>query len=828
MCRLYFYLLIFVVSLLCIHKSNANDIIFNTDLLDVSEKQSIDSGIFSKAGYVFPGKYTIQLVVNDVFYGERTVYFYNIANNNSALCLTSDLIKDFGLKKNVQAQLLSSRVSNPFDMITCYDQSLLNGIKINSRLNKDTLNISIPQAYRDYVGDYWDGPSRWDDGVDGAFFDYSLSLRGKDNFNGRKLDMSSYGIMGTNIGKWRFRTEWQANYLYEFQKSSYGYYHINRLYSYRALPDITAKLMIGEQYMDSSLFDGFQFIGSSIISDDNMLPPELKGYAPEVIGIAKSNAKVTISHQGEIIYQTQVPSGPFKIQDIGSGVSGQLDVKIEEQDGSIQMFKINTATVPYLSRPGSLRYKFNSGKVGSDTHIFNGPLFGSAEFSWGVSNNWTLFGGTLLSEDYSAFSIGSGRDLMGFGAISFDITHSLASVLGDEKLGSSYRINYSKSFDEVDSQIAFSAAHYPDPDFMNMNEYIYFNESGSNFYDTYEGIYTVFLNKKFRDHDIGVYVNYTHRKYKSSINDDNISISFSHYFDLFKWQGLALSLTAYNNSQENKNDTGIYLNFSFPLGPERHLNYSMSSTNGFFANNVGLFEKIDNRNNYSVTVSESKVNNSISGFYTHVGDKNTVMVNMNHQTSGSTVIGLTVNGGVTTTKEGISLHRVSVMGSSRIMVDTDGVGDVPISAGGLNSMTNHSGKTVLADIPSYYRHKTSIDIDNLNNDVDTINSPISSRTLTEGAIGYVHFDMLSGSKRMLQLVRSDGKPLPFSSEVFNGNGIKIGMVSDDGMTYISGLHDGMEAIIHLDNDQHCRITLPTPLPQPDETRRITCYEKQEK
>ncbi|MBJ6958502.1 fimbria/pilus outer membrane usher protein, partial [Vibrio cholerae] len=92
-----------------------------------------------------------------------------------------------------------------------------------------------------------------------------------------------------------------------------------------ALPELRAKLTLGEQDLGNSVFDGFQFTGASLNSDDNMLPPNLRGYAPEVVGIAKTNAKVVISQQGRVLYETQVASGPFRIQDISSAVSGMLD-----------------------------------------------------------------------------------------------------------------------------------------------------------------------------------------------------------------------------------------------------------------------------------------------------------------------------------------------------------------------------------------------------------------------------------------------------------------------------------------------------------------------
>lgn len=56
-----------------------------------------------------------------------------------------------------------------------------------------------------------------------------------------------------------------------------------------------ARLTLGEIYLDSNVFDSYRFTGINLASDERMLPPNLQGYAPEVRGIAKSNAKITVS-----------------------------------------------------------------------------------------------------------------------------------------------------------------------------------------------------------------------------------------------------------------------------------------------------------------------------------------------------------------------------------------------------------------------------------------------------------------------------------------------------------------------------------------------------
>ncbi|WP_162871235.1 fimbria/pilus outer membrane usher protein, partial [Klebsiella pneumoniae] len=73
-----------------------------------------------------------------------------------------------------------------------------------------------------------------------------------------------------------------------------------------------------------------------------------------------------------------------------------------------------------------------------------------------------------------ALSMGLGRDLLAFGALSFDSTQSRAELpqQGGTKTGGSYRVSYSKSFDEYDSQITFAGYRFSEQNFMTMSEYL--------------------------------------------------------------------------------------------------------------------------------------------------------------------------------------------------------------------------------------------------------------------------------------------------------------------------------------------------------------------
>jgi outer membrane usher protein FimD/PapC len=144
-----------------------------------------------------------------------------------------------------------------------------------------------------------------------------------------------------------------------------------------------------------------------------MLPPDLRGYAPQITGVAQTNAKVTVSQNNRIIYQENVPPGPFSITNLFNTLQGQLDVKVEEEDGRVTQWQVASNSIPYLTRKGQIRYTTAMGKptsVGGDS--LQQPFFWTGEFSWGWLNNVSLYGGSVLTNrDYQSLATGVGLTL---------------------------------------------------------------------------------------------------------------------------------------------------------------------------------------------------------------------------------------------------------------------------------------------------------------------------------------------------------------------------------------------------------------------------------
>lgn len=58
----------------------ADDIQFNTDVLDVKDKQNIDLSQFSKRGYIMPGNYDFKIKINQNELEEQPVSVFTAEN----------------------------------------------------------------------------------------------------------------------------------------------------------------------------------------------------------------------------------------------------------------------------------------------------------------------------------------------------------------------------------------------------------------------------------------------------------------------------------------------------------------------------------------------------------------------------------------------------------------------------------------------------------------------------------------------------------------------------------------------------------------------------
>ena len=192
----------------------------------------------------------------------------------------------------------------------------------------------------------------------------------------------------------------------------------------------------------------------------------------------------------------------------------------------------------------------------------------------------------------------------------------------------------------------------------------------------------------------------------------------------------------------------------------------------------------------------------------HYADAALVTASASHINGEYTSATLSLQGGATLTPKGGALHRVSRTGSTRLLIDTDGIANIPVKNFGAISHTNMFGKAVLPDINDYYRSSASIDLNRLPENVEALRS-IQQLTLTEGAIGYRRFDVIEGQKAMAVIRLKDGTFPPFGASVTTEKGRELGIINDGGNVYLTGINTGDVLSVRWSGKEQCKVLIPT-------------------
>lgn len=102
-----------------------------------------------------------------------------------------------------------------------------------------------------------------------------------------------------------------------------------------------------------------------------------------------------------------------------------------EEDGRVNNFRVSAASTPFLTRQG--RFAINLLPV-SREHLclikLKNETFFSNEVFWGMLSNTSLYGGLLISGDnYHSAAMGIGQNMLWLGALSFDVTWPVVSLI---------------------------------------------------------------------------------------------------------------------------------------------------------------------------------------------------------------------------------------------------------------------------------------------------------------------------------------------------------------------------------------------------------------
>jgi outer membrane usher protein len=348
--------------------------VFNPSLLELGDQESIDLSRFIHGNPVTPGSYLADIYVNQTWLARRDVAIGADENRAATVCFDRNALIETGVDVGT--------LPDPDDVALrladgqCIEFTrVIPGAVANFDSSTLRLMLSVPQLYmrrnpRGYVD-----PRVWDTGVGAAFFGYNANAS-RSTANGQAGTRVYAGVnVGVNVDGWRLRHQGSFAAGDRPGAGSSRQYDALNTFVQHDVTGLRSQFTAGQSYTDDELFDSVGFSGVKLVSDDRMLPDSQRSYAPTIRGVAATNAKVTIRQGSNILFETSVEPGPFKLDDLyNTGYAGDLTVVVTEADGSSHSFVVPYASIPQLLRPGTMRFAASAGAL-SDDSLDRSPFF---------------------------------------------------------------------------------------------------------------------------------------------------------------------------------------------------------------------------------------------------------------------------------------------------------------------------------------------------------------------------------------------------------------------------------------------------------------------
>lgn len=790
------------------------------------DSQSVDLTRFEHSLGQLPGAYRVEIWVNDQFVTSRDVSFIDsrewgdnqvsggdiTGHNDSGLapCLSAAYFSKLGVNLSAVPDIekYAKNECIPFPM-------LIEGAFFNFDFGSQRLYLSLPQAFMQNSAKGYIPPEQWDEGVNAALLNYSISGSNGNNSTSHYINLND----GLNIGPWRLRNNSAWSYT---RSGSYRYSKWSNISTYaeRSIIPLRSQFVVGDSSSSSMVFDSLSFRGVRLYSNDSMYPDSQQGYAPVVRGVASSRAKITIKQNGYSIYQNWVQAGPFEINDLNPTTSsGDLLVTVEGDDKSVQTFTVPYSTVSMLQREGHASYDMVAGKYRSGSSSYNTPSWYQVTLAAGLPGDTTLYGGSQFASAYKSLALGAGKNMGRWGAVSADITGAWSELTdGSTYSGQSLRFLYAKSLNSFGTNIRLMGYRYSTRGFYTLDETAYKNMSGYEYEMQVddEGHYVPVLtsyhnlrrSKKGKlqmnlTQQLGgygsVYISGTQQSYWNQSRDDT-SLQAG-------WSGtlagvnlnLALSHSSYGDIGRPNNQ--VSLSMSLPLGQW----LAPAKVNPFERNNLQRINATSSLTHSSTggdslqaglsgtALDDGSLSYSLSkGHSSRSGNTGSLTGSLRgtYGTAGlgysysdySRNINWSFNGGAILHRNGLTLGQS--LGDSNILVRAPGAAGVALE-NQTGVRTDWRGYAIVPYATDYRRNRVALDVNTLD-DRTELEDSVAFVVPTKGAVVQADYNTRTGLRSMITLSKR-GRAVPFGAVVTEKSSGASGIIGDDGMVYLSGL-----------------------------------------
>jgi P pilus assembly protein, porin PapC len=792
---------------------------FDKTFLMGSSANGIDLNRYSQGNVALPGIYDVNISVNNRNAGNMKVEFIDAGEKQSAVaCLTPAMLLRLHIRQPEYKGNEGILRKKDSDINNCLDiAKLIPQSEIEYNSNDQQLNINVPQLWQEKTYSNYIEPSFWEDGVNAAMLSYNIN--GWHNESTGDSDDSVYAGLngGINLAGWHLRS--QGNY--SWRQDSGGSFDVQHTYAQHDIPLLRSQFAVGEQGTSGNTFDSISIRGLRLFSESQMLPPVLASYSPTVRGVAKSNAKVTITQNGYRIYETTVPPGPFELSEFTPGGYGaDLIVTIEEADGSKRTFTQPYSSLVQMMHPGVGSWDFSIGQVQQDD-LTDEPGVAQGTFYYGLNNTFTGYTGFQLTDNhYYAGLLGVGMNTL-VGAFSFDVTHSQTKIPNSKTYkGQSYRISWNKYFAPTSTSLNIAAYRYTTKNYLSLTDAMQLIDSAKDIsHDEYQNMNSysrlkdqvnLSMNQSLRDgkKDYGsFYLSGTWSRYWVT-NDSHSSFSFG-YSNSFNWASYSIGVQR-SYDDDGKEDDSVYLTLSVPLekllGRESgsggfnslssSVNSDLKGSDQYSMNVSGNSQ--DNRLSYSVNTSYNRDNGSqnlgtVGTYASYESPWGTYSGSVSASNDGSRQYSLSTDGGFVLHSSGLTFSSDSFSENDTLMIiNAPGAQGARIGYG--SNTIDRFGNGIFSSLTPYRENTVTLDISELDNDIE-MKSTSTTVVPRQGAVLFSSFETDQRRAAIFNLVRSDGQPLPFASSVYDDQDNLLGAVGQGGQVFVRGVDDEGNMIV---------------------------------
>ena len=752
---------------------------FNATFLKNVTGLNTDVTRFSTGNPVEPGKYLLDTYLNGESIGTEEIRAIQTGDGVKT-CFPCHLLKKIPLKKErlaAEKRQLIQQEQRCVSFAELFDHG-------EARLNTADLrlDITLPQADlirqpRGYVD-----PEIWQKGANALNLNYSLNAyRSVTRFQ-QYDSVYARSLLGLNFNGWMLRHDGAFNW--QKQSDNNRYYENIATYVQKDISPLKSRLLLGEGNTSGDLFDTLSFRGAQLASVDMMLPESLRGYAPQIRGVADTTAQVTVRQNGTKIYETTVSPGAFQIDDLyPASYGGDLAVTIKEADGSEKHFSVPSAAVAKLKRPGISSWTVTAGVSRIDNLVYR-PKIIQATVQHGINNTFSGYAGVQGTDNATSLLLGTAIGLP-IGALSADVTSARAEYGDQKKQGLKLRATYSKRLVATDTSITLTATR-SSADYLSYSDAVYLNNSEkkggeSRTLSRVRERLSLSAIQRLGARYGSLYASgYRQNYWNKSGTNTQFQLGYSGIIGKLTYS-LSANRLFYADSPA---ETAFTLNLSLPLGngANGHHHYftasatrsresvtaqsSLSGTLGRYSYNVSVSG--DNASQYAGSLSGQYKSpwTSLQMGYTK-GDS---YYSASGGLSGSMILlpgSLTLSPYKTSTLALVSAENAkgaSVFGYPDIILDG-------------------SGHAIVPNLSPYKINELSLDPSGLPVDVELTQT--SQRVVPiEGAIMKVDYKSVSGQPVLLRATLADGTPLPFGARVSDENGNTLTTVMQAGQIYL--------------------------------------------